>query len=280
MIKCIAIDMDGTLLNDSHEITYENVRAIKKAQEMGIEVVIATGRSYPEAISVLKEEGIICPVICVNGAEIRSSRGDITSFHPLDKGAAKQALEILERNGMYVEFFTSEGIFTTDIDRGVSLFREAAMELEKEKMEKFLKERADYIRNVESFKSIFLNDNQHVYKLLAFSLDRNQIKEAKKQLDEVEGMAISSSGFDNLEINGLKAQKGLALEDFVEEKGISLMETMAVGDNYNDLSMFKRVGRAVAMGNADDTVKGHCHYVTLTNSESGVAKAIMAAIEE
>ncbi len=57
------------------------------------------------------------------------------------------------------------------------------------------------------------------------------------------------------------------------------MDTMAIGDNYNDLSMFQRVGRAVAMGNADEEIKGQCHFVTLTNEESGVAKAIMDALK-
>lgn len=274
MIKCIAIDMDGTLLNEEHQITKENVQAVKKAQEAGIEVVIATGRSYPEAITLLRDAGIICSVICVNGAEVRSVKGEITDFHPLNKEAAKQTLDLLEKNDMYIEFFTSEGIFTCDIERGYSMFRKALLEAEKENMEEHLQERVNYIHNVDSFDLIFQNKDHHIYKLLAFSLDLDQIKEAGKQLEKIEEIAVSSSGKENLEINGISAQKGIALEAFTKEKGISLMDTMAIGDNYNDLSMFQRVGRAVAMGNADGTVKGQCHLVTLTNNESGVAKAI------
>ena len=71
MIKCIASDMDGTLLNSNQLISEENKEAIVKAQAQGIEFVVATGRSYQEATYVLDEAGITCPVICANGAEVR-----------------------------------------------------------------------------------------------------------------------------------------------------------------------------------------------------------------
>lgn len=104
MIKCVAIDMDGTLLTKDHEITEENMTAIKAAQDKGVEVVIATGRSYPEAIYLLKEAGINCPVICANGAEVRSPEGEIVADNPLKKEIAKDALKVLSDSNIYVEF--------------------------------------------------------------------------------------------------------------------------------------------------------------------------------
>ena len=67
MIKLMASDMDGTLLNGDHEIGSHNIKAIKEAQQHGVEVLVATGRSYLEAMIPLREAGIICPVIAVNG---------------------------------------------------------------------------------------------------------------------------------------------------------------------------------------------------------------------
>ncbi|MDF1507261.1 HAD family hydrolase [Robertmurraya sp. DFI.2.37] len=282
MIKCVAIDMDGTLLTKDHEITEENMKAIKAAQEKGVEVVIATGRSYPEAIYLLKEAGIKCPVICANGAEVRSPEGEIVADNPLKKEFAKDALKILSDSDIYVEFFTSKGIYTADMERGISLFKEYAAnkheKTEVEKIEAILQERMNFIKTIESVDFIFEQEDYHLYKLLAFSFDPEQLQKVEAQLKEIEGIALSSSGKENLEINGVEAQKGIALDRFTREKGISLMETMAIGDNYNDLSMFQRVGRAVAMGNADDYVKAQCHFVTATNEESGVAKAIWEAI--
>ncbi|MDQ0154388.1 Cof-type HAD-IIB family hydrolase [Robertmurraya andreesenii] len=283
MIKCIAIDMDGTLLNTEHQITEENIDAIKKAQAQGVEVVIATGRSYPEAIYILKEAGITCSVICVNGAEVRSPDGEITDFTPLDKQVGKKALELLENSGMYVEVFTNKGVFTVDIEQGVEIFKnfisQSHKEEDVERIEAILQERVDFIHTVDSFEMIFEDPSFYIYKLLAFSFERNVITKAEHALSDLHGIALSSSGPENLEINGVEAQKGIALDAFTKEKGISLMDTMAIGDNYNDLSMFQRVGRAVAMGNADEEIKGQCHFVTLTNEESGVAKAIMDALK-
>ncbi len=64
--------MDGTLLTATQQITAENREAIRRAQSQGIEVIIATGRSYTEASFVLDAAGLTCPMICANGAEIRS----------------------------------------------------------------------------------------------------------------------------------------------------------------------------------------------------------------
>lgn len=283
MIKCIAIDMDGTLLNKDHQISEENISAIKKAQEQGIEVVIATGRSYPEAIYILKEAGIICPVICTNGAEVRSVDGEIIEFRPLKKEVGRQIVKILDKHDVYVEFFTSKGIYSANMDKGISIFKDYAAkahgdELE-DKLESLLQERTEFIKEVDSFDFIFEDPNHHIYKLLAFSIEGQQLEKTQLDLEMIEGIAVSSSGFNNLEINSVEAQKGLALETYTKQRDISLMDTMAIGDNYNDVSMFQRVGRAVAMGNADEVVKSKCHFVTATNEESGVGKAILEAIK-
>ena len=69
MIKLIASDMDGTLLNSNHKISKENLEAIKKAEEMGVKFAIATGRIYEDVEPLLKENGIKCQCIVLNGGE-------------------------------------------------------------------------------------------------------------------------------------------------------------------------------------------------------------------
>jgi Cof subfamily protein (haloacid dehalogenase superfamily) len=286
MIKCIAIDMDGTLLTAEQTVTEENVTAIKKAQEKGIEVVIATGRSYEEAIFVLNEYGLKCPVICVNGAEIRSNKGKVIASNPLSKTAAKQAAEALDENNVYFEVYTNQGTYTKDSDKAVSIivdiFQTANPETPLEKIYKAAEDRIDqgFVKKVDDYEKLFANDEYDLYKLLAFSTDPASLEAAISSLDKIEGLAVSSSGYENLEITDKNAQKGIALKKFVEERGISLQETMAIGDNYNDLSMFQLVGRSVAMGNADEHIKAQCHFVTATNEESGVGKAIFDVLKE
>ena len=73
MIRLIAIDMDGTILSPDHSISPKNKQAILAAQSQGIEVVIATGRSFPEAYTPISSEGLTLPYICLNGADVRDS---------------------------------------------------------------------------------------------------------------------------------------------------------------------------------------------------------------
>ncbi|WP_419393234.1 Cof-type HAD-IIB family hydrolase [Cytobacillus praedii] len=285
MIKCIAIDMDGTLLTAAQQITPENLEAIRWAQSKGVVVVIATGRSYREASFVLDAAGLICPMICVNGAEIRSVHKDIISTNALGKSTVRKIAAILDRNKIYFEVYTNKGTFTLDEDKAVSImvdiYMSANPEADVNEVVKVAEKRITkgLVHKVESYDLLFNNDEYRIYKLLAFSFNQDLLAEAKNELLKVEGLAVSSSGVENLELTSVNAQKGIALKRFAQADGIDMKDTMAIGDNYNDLSMFKLVGLSVAMGNADEEIKAQCDKVTLTNEESGVAKAIWDAIE-
>lgn len=277
--------MDGTLLNSKQEVSEKNLNAIKKALDLGVEVVIATGRSYEEAMSVLRESGLQLPIICANGAEIRTKEGEIVKAHPLDHKIAKQAAEVLDQVGIYYEIYTSEGTFTVDYEKGVDIiidiFTTANPELSKEVVEDEAHHRYEkgLIHKVDSYESI-LNGEKEIYKLLVFDMDHSLLDQVEKKLKQIDDLEVTSSAVGNLELMNTLSQKGIALAEFVEEKGISLQDTMAVGDNYNDLSMFQVVGRSVAMGNANEDIKERCTHVTLRNDESGVGEAILQALAE
>ncbi|MCG1021255.1 Cof-type HAD-IIB family hydrolase [Sutcliffiella horikoshii] len=284
MVKCIAIDMDGTLLNNNHVVSEENADAIKLAQKNGVEVVIATGRAYSEAKDVLAEAGIVTPIICVNGAEARKSDGTIVSTNPIANSEVRKLAEILDKHDIYFEIYTQDGTYSKDYDKAVAtimdVFMSASEENDYEKVLKAAKERMEEgnVKLVDSFDPILAEDSHVIYKLLAFSLDKENLEAARSELLDLGIVAVSSSGKDNLEITSVDAQKGIALTTFTAERGITMEETMALGDNYNDVSMFVRVGRAVAMGNAPDGVKEKAHIITDTNVNSGVAKAILEAM--
>lgn len=285
MIKCIASDMDGTLLNSSQQISEENKEAILKAQAQGIEFVVATGRSYQEATYVLNQAGLTCPVICVNGAEVRSKEGDVLSATPIDKQLAREAASRLREKDVYFEVYTNKGAFTMDAAKAVSILVDIIISANPEEMNREeITEAAGarisdgLIQTIEDYELLFADDEYQIYKLLAFSFDAERLEAANQSLADLEELAVASSGHENLEITNHQAQKGIALESFVTERGIDLAETMAIGDNYNDVSMFEKAGRSVAMGNAGFEIKSLCDVITDTNEESGVAKAILEVI--
>lgn len=286
MIKCIAIDMDGTLLNSKQRISAQNKEAIVKAQEQGIEVVIATGRSYIEAMHVIKETELVCPIISINGAVVMDKQGQKIVSNPLDTEGVKQAIDVLEIQEIYYEIYTSDGVYSNDKDRSIAtivdVFCSANPQLDPLEVTKMARKRFQmgHVKVVENYSQLLDDSNLEFYKLLVFSSDLERLGEAGGRLKRIEGLVISSSGRENLEINSIDAQKGVALEKFVQDKGITLSETMALGDNFNDVSMFEKVGLAVAMGNAPSEIQKLCHEITDTNEENGVAKAILKVIRD
>jgi Cof subfamily protein (haloacid dehalogenase superfamily) len=284
MIKCIATDMDGTLLNAMQTISEENKQAILKAQAEGVEVVVATGRAYQEATYVLDEAGLICPLICVNGAEVRGRDGGIISATPIDKAVARDVAAQLAKSDVYFEVYTDKGAFTVDTDKAVSIMVDIVLTANPEADRAVVEHAAgarlrdNLIHPVDNYGVLFDSNEYKIYKFLAFSFDEEKLAAAQGSLNGFTELSVTKSGEENIEITHKDAQKGIALEAFVGANGIGLDETMAIGDNFNDVSMFEKVGRAVAMGNASPVIKTMCDMVTDTNENSGVAKAILEVL--
>lgn len=284
MIKCIASDMDGTLLTGKGSISEKNQQAIKLAQKQGVEFVVATGRSYQEAQYALKQVGVICPVICVNGAMVVDEAGKIIASEVLSIEKALQIANILAGSDIYFEVYTNKGTYTNNLEKAVSVmidvYTSANHNFTREQVEGVAKGRISegLVHHVDSYDMILSDESTEIYKLLAFSADLDKLVGVREGLAELTDIAVSSSGAGNLEITSIHAQKGIALQKFISKRGIAHSETMAVGDNDNDLSMLKIVGWAVAMGNAPEYIKAQAQFVTDSNEHDGVAKAIYEAL--
>lgn len=286
LIKCIATDMDGTLLNASQEVSEENKLAIEAARKQGIDFLVATGRSYHDLRYVLDKVGIRCPAICLNGAEIRDAEGNVEFGIGLEAVVAEKVAYVLDNADMYYELYTSNGTYTTNYEKGIQavmdIYRTANPSIEvsklRQRVEKRFKKRL--IKIVDDFDDVFGSEDITTYKFFGFSKDQSLLVEVSKRLEQINGITVTTSGRQNIEITHKNAKKGNALKRYTEKRGISLEETMALGDNYNDLSMLEMVGHSVAMGNAEKEIKDTCRYVTGLNTEDGVAEAIYKALEE
>ena len=280
MVQMIATDMDGTLLNDEGKISPENQKALRLAREKGILVVIATGRSYKGAKEALEEADLKLPLIHLNGACIRSEKGEILREISLDLDKVKKLHDAFQEVGIYHELFTSDGIHCNrdgylHIKGEVDRIRSGNPNMQPGWVHALAEKQFRTTEICEKyFEDILEEAKSPVYKVLAFSMVEEKLSKARQKAEALDGVYVTSSTGHNIEINHPEAQKGAAVEYFARQHGIPMDQVMVLGDHLNDLSMMQQAGVSVAMGNADEEVKKVCRYVTRTNNEHGVAYAI------
>ncbi|GAB2532346.1 Cof-type HAD-IIB family hydrolase [Gracilibacillus alcaliphilus] len=279
-MKLIATDLDGTLLNENHQISQENKEALLLAQEQGVEIMVATGRSYDSARKPVEQAGLSCPILCLNGAKVIDENGELFLSKPMEIDACKKIQQVCQEYGLYFEVFTNKGTFAYDREQFIQVMLKVGQlifpDMTVEEMRQWAIKRFqdEEISVMKDFSALFAETDIEVYKILAFSLEEAALANVRDHFVEANDIAITSSGELNLEFNHSAAQKGFALEAFAASKGIDMQDVMAIGDNYNDMTMLQMAGHGVAMGNADSAIKEVCNYVTKSNEENGVAYAI------
>ena len=287
MIKLIASDMDGTLLNHNHKIPKENVKLINFAKNQGIEFVVATGRAYYEALPALNEENIYCDVISFNGGIVYDKNGNIISITPMLPKDLYYTIEILKSFDISYQLYTKNTIYTTsietDINAYIDLIRSNGYEPDVEHLRAEAQQKLEvgYITEVENIE-LYLNEKENPpIKIIAISNDISKLENAAKLLSENTSISVTSSGANNIEIMHKNATKGTALKEIAKIYGINLENAVAIGDNLNDQAMLDIVGYSVAMKNGNIKLKEQAKYVTeKTNSEGGVADTIFKLIEQ
>ncbi|MDT2573003.1 Cof-type HAD-IIB family hydrolase [Enterococcus raffinosus] len=287
MIKLIASDMDGTLLNDQMQVPTANIEAIRKAQAQGIEFITATGRGMSHAKISLDEANIHVPMILLNGAHVVNAERETIFTIPIGKEKTFEVMDALEDADLYYEIFTAEHVYSSNQPMRIEFFSEHILE----KMPGISKKMAiaassrhlslTPITFVKDMRQTLIEKNEDVLKIIAF--DKNgpeQLKEVTGVLEKMGDLAIAASELTNIEINHVNAQKGIALKQFAEERGFTAEQVMALGDNFNDVSMLTYAGTSFAMGNAAPAIKKIAKHVTDTNEENGVATAIDRILSE
>jgi Cof subfamily protein (haloacid dehalogenase superfamily) len=267
MIKLLCMDMDGTLLNSKGEISKVNLDAIKNAHNKGVKVTICTGRIYTSARYYADLVGIKVPIIASNGSYIREKdRDEVIYKSVLSKINCEKILKVLRRYGITPHFHTPNVIFTEKANYSSMGYAN---------MNKTLPvDRQIDIRIVEDWEIIFNKYESEILKCTCIDKDMEKIKCAKQELHSNEKLEVVSSMMGNFEVMSKGVSKGRAVEVLAGLYNIRQDEIMCIGDNENDISMIKYAGVGVAMGNGEEFVKKIAKYVTDTNDEDGVAKAI------
>ncbi|MDF2673116.1 MAG: family phosphatase [Clostridiales bacterium] len=267
--KMIAMDMDGTLLTTDKQVSQRSKEVLKKATDAGIKLVVCTGRIFTSAWIFADLIGTEAPIIASNGAYIREKdRDEVVYMKALLKEQINKVVKIVKKHGFYPHLFSSDTIFTEKVIFTAKLYDKQNQSLPKDKqvkivitddLEKVIEENHEIILKV-----VIVSEMDEIESL---SKLRNEIS---KELD----VSIMASAANNIEIMSKGISKGNAVKILGDIYGISSEETICIGDNENDISMIEYAGLGVAMANASDVLKTVANYVTDTNDNDGVAKAI------
>lgn len=260
MYKLIAIDMDGTLLNDNKEISEENRLAIQEAQHKGVKIVLATGRLF-EGIQIYIDQLNLNSddyVVCYSGAKVFQieTKKVISNLHLTGRDVKKIA-KIALPLGVNLHGFTADGLITpkhnwlADLDANYNNIKVIE---------------TDYTK---------LADSLEVTKVMLVAepevLD-TAVAKLPKFLDNEYEQVKSSKYFH--EFLPLGCNKWFGVKKIADLFNIQASEVIGIGDEGNDLALIEHAGLGVAMANGSASVKASANFVTLSNQQSGVAHVI------
>jgi len=234
--KLIALDMDGTLLNNQQEISKENREAIAKAQEQGVHVVLSTGRSLLTCREYAQSLELSSYLITVNGSEIWDESGQLVERKLIDASSIEKMWNLTQEHKLNFWAVTTDKVWRDEFPEDIA-------------SQEWLK--------------------------FGYDIPDDALREeVLKQIAGISDFEISNSSLTNLEINALGINKAKGIMTVCERLGISMDEVIAMGDSLNDMAMIEAAGCGIDMGNAQEAVKEAADWVTDTNVNNGVAKAI------
>lgn len=266
-IKLIALDLDGTTINNDRKISKRNRAALQKAAEQGVNIVIATGRPFSALPADVFEIEAIRYVLTSNGASITDLAENKTFYENcLSSLATERSVSLLRQYPYIIECFVKgiayiDGAYYRQVERSGKSFRDV-----------------EYIlttRNpVEDIYQFMLEHKGSIENININFEDISEKPAMREKLLTIPEATITSSFAHNLEIGGATTSKAEALRQMGKLLGIDSSEMMAAGDSPNDIAMLRACGFPVAVGNAVDEVKAVAKYIAPSNDEDGVADAV------
>ena len=266
-IKLVALDLDGTLFDNSSHISERNLTAIRSITDKGIHVVISTGRPF-EGIPFDQIKGTgINYAITANGSGIY----EISTGKCLYEELVTPILNFLLTRDIHMDAFIGGKGYTP-----VQCVETAQKLTVPSSIKNYIITTRTRLDNILQF----IHENQLKVQKMTLNfypaadgtlIDRETVR---KFLVSNPSITTVCGGYNNLEFTRADANKGVGLRKLAEILGVNPDATMAIGDTENDLAIIEAAGIGVAMGNATDAVKARADYVTTTNTKDGVAAAI------
>ena len=270
-IKLIALDLDGTLLNMEKKVPQGNYQALKECEKAGIQIVSATGRGVGGIPPMIRELPGANYAITTNGAVVADLKNNkAIKTCGLSNEMIQRILNIAKKYHSATDPFIDGRAITEPAS--IDHMDEFGLSPE---MQKLIRDTREVVPNVMEYVK---TTGAEAEKVNIFMADLEEREVLRKELMAIPELSISSSMYNNLEVNAKGADKGSALLWLADYLGIDREETMSFGDGENDIPMIQAAGIGVAMENALDTVKAAADMITLKNDEDGVAAAIRKII--
>ncbi|HIY58453.1 MAG TPA: Cof-type HAD-IIB family hydrolase [Candidatus Tetragenococcus pullicola] len=272
MIKAIFFDIDGTLLTSRGKISKTTKKAIFQAQQNGVLCGVSTGRSPMSVKRILKDLPLDM-FVTYNGQYVYTTK-EIVRQEPFDQKVLAEVVAFSDRKSRQIAFFAKnhlEGSLTVRIsETGVlrHLIRFVPKRFPIRRMKLILQKYSPRRRSNRYKKLSILKEPIYQCVLLSAEYEANKLRRLLPNCD------FQRSNPYSVDIVPKGGSKFVGIESFLNDRGIKKEETMVFGDHFNDIEMIQGVGIGIAMGNAMKETKEAADYVTLSNDDEGIIKAL------
>ena len=285
MYKLVAIDLDGTMLDSFGQVTENTKEVIQKTIKKGTDVIIASGRPIDSIKTIAKEIGSNKYFIAGNGALIYDIQKDEVLYEKyMNKQKVLEIIKICEENSIAYNVYTNKTILATSLKYNVLYYHKENLKKQEEKRThiNIVENMYEYIKkmNEEKFLKITICDNN---KTVFNSIMRKLEKISDVEILDVSHISrkIIEQGTEAIpieyyytEISSKNVDKWNAIDFLISKLNIKKEEIIAIGDNMNDKNMIKEAGLGIAMGQSTPEIKKVADYITSSNVEDGVEKAL------
>ena len=255
--KALAVDVDGTLVDHTLEIRPRNLEALQRVIAGGCRVIIATGRMYRSALKYAEAIGTEEPMICYQGAVVRSRAGEILREWPVPPAEAVAALEMARAQDLHINLYRDDAFYVERMGWGAKRYAEVAQ------MEPQLVPDLMELAQQGSTKIVFVDKPERLRELEP--LTRRTVEPRAR---------VTFSLPDFLEVVDATASKGAALAFICEAAGIRPSEVIAVGDAPNDVEMFRYAGLALAPRTSFPEALAEADAIIAPPGEDGIAELV------
>jgi Cof subfamily protein (haloacid dehalogenase superfamily) len=268
MIRLLALDIDGTVLDSEGRIPAANRDAIARAIDAGVEVALATGRRYDFARSIFERLPSPLTLILSNGAIVKTREGETLMRSLLPRDTARAVLADVP------EHRASAAVVFDRPRAGQVVFE--AIDWEHPRHHRFFAANRPFLSEIVPLEDCLTEDPIQVM-FSGGCVEMRGLFERLQSAASDFSVALTEyehRDFSMVDVVRAGCSKGSALRAWSQHRGVAQTEVMAMGDNLNDLQMLEFAGTAVLMGNALPELKARGWPVTGTNDEAGVARAI------